>query len=169
MGLMVALRKALVGVEQIPLIISLAREIWLPTFYIYFSDDELNSLFSGMYTTEKLTEILNNPDYKFYIVENSAQNTIGYFATEVKKGYLKLDKIYVALDQQGLGIGKWMYEQIANGAKEMGLSEIQLNVNRRNAPAIAFYERLGFTILRSEDIPGPNGFIYDDFVMGIWV
>jgi len=169
MGFMVALRKVQVNSKHIPQIISLAREIWLPTFAVYFSEDELNSLFSGMYSPEHLTITLQNPKYRFYIVENSVKKSIGYFATEVKKDFLKLDKIYVAPDKQGLGFGKWMYEQIANEAKEMGLCEIQLNVNRRNAPAIAFYHRLGFKILRSEDIPGPNGFIYDDYIMGVEV
>ena len=165
MGQLVDLRFKKAVVADIPQLIELAKEIWLPTFAVYFTESELNSLFSGMYNTEKITADLENPHYAFYIVENSAQKSVGYFATSIKSDYLKLDKIYVSPNLQGQGIGKWIFNEIVRQARDRSLGMIQLNVNRRNAPAIAFYQKLGFIIIRSEDIPGPNGFIYDDFVM----
>ncbi|NEN23886.1 GNAT family N-acetyltransferase [Cryomorpha ignava] len=156
-------RKAFVA--DIPQLIDLAKEIWLPTFAVYFSETELNSLFSGMYNTDRITADLQNPHYALHIVENTAQKPVGYFATAIKPTYLKLDKIYVSPKLQGQGIGKWIFDEIVRQAREQSLDSIQLNVNRRNAPAISFYKKLGFKIIRSEDIPGPNGFVYDDFVM----
>lgn len=165
MGQLVNLNFRKAAVADIPQLIELAKEIWLPTFAIYFSEKELNSLFSGMYNSDKITSDLQNPQYAFYIVENSAQKSVGYFATTINSDYFKLDKIYVSPNLQGQGIGKWIFDEIVRQAGDHSLDSIQLNVNRRNAPAIAFYKKLGFIITRSEDIPGPNGFIYDDFVM----
>ena len=156
-------RKA--NVADIPQLIALAKEIWLPTFSVYFSESELSSLFSGMYNTERITADLQNPQYGFYIVEDFAQKKIGYFAVVIKADYLKLDKIYVSLKLQGRGIGKWIFNEVIRQARNSNLHSIRLNVNRRNEAAIAFYKKLGFNIIGSEDNPGPYGFVYDDFVM----
>lgn len=156
-------RKA--AVRDIPQLIALAREIWLPTFSVYFTKSELNSLFSGMYNTEKITSDLSNPQYAYFIVEDFSQKGIGYFATAINAEYLKLDKIYVSPILQGRGIGKWIFDEVVSQAQDNNLHFIRLNVNRRNSPAIAFYKKLGFTIVESIDIPGPNGFVYDDYVM----
>jgi ribosomal protein S18 acetylase RimI-like enzyme len=40
-----------------------------------------------------------------------------------------------------------------------------LNVNRNNS-ALNFYQRLGFTIQRKEDIAIGNGYLMEDYVMG---
>ena len=150
--------------SHIPQIIALAKAIWLPTFSAYFSENELNSLFTGMYNRQKLETLLQNKNYQFWIVENRA-HSVGYFATEIYPEFLKLDKIYVSPEMQRQGIGKWIFEDIMSYAQTKGIKQIQLNVNRRNTPAIDFYKNLGFVILKSEDIPGPNGFVYDDYVM----
>lgn len=155
--------------QEIPQIIDLAEKIWLPSFARYFEQDELNSLFSGMYNPEKLADTLRNSDYQFFFVQDPTGKTIGYFATENQGSTLKLDKIYVDPSLQRQGFGENIYHHIIRLAKEKGATKISLNVNRRNSSAIHFYLKLGFKIVRSEDIPGPNGFIYDDFVMEIFV
>ena len=164
---MVSLSKRKAGIDDIPLIIDLAKEIWLPAFSPYFTEKELSSLFQGMYNSEKIIKDILNPNYEFYIVENSQQLRVGYFATYRHPDFLKLDKIYVAPNLKGHGIGKWMYAEILQQAKLNHFQKIVLNVNRRNQPAIAFYKNLGFIIVKEEDIPGPNGFIYDDYIMEV--
>lgn len=164
---MVNLTKTKAGAEHISKIIDLAKEIWLPAFSPFFSEKELSSLFQGMYNSEKILKDIQDPLYEFYIVENSHQLCVGYFATYNYSDFLKLDKIYVAPKLKGQGIGKWMYKKILQQAKSGNFHKIVLNVNRRNKLAIDFYKNLGFAILREEDIPGPNGFIYDDYVMGV--
>ena len=43
---------------------------------------------------------------------------------------------------------------------------IELNVNRNN-PAINFYSRFGFKILRQGDFHIGNGFYMNDYIMGL--
>ena len=45
---------------------------------------------------------------------------------------------------------------------------IELNVNRNN-PAIGFYHRFGFQILRQGDFPIGNGYYMNDYIMGLEV
>ena len=164
MGRMVTHVKIEANTSHIPQIIALAKEIWLPTFAAFFSEKEINNLFTGMYNRQKLTYMLQNKNYQFCIVENLSP-AVGYFATSIYPDFLKLYKIYVLPEMQGQGIGKWIFNDIVSYAQTKAISSIQLNVNRRNIPAIDFYKRQGFVILKSEDIPGPNGFVYDDYVM----
>jgi len=164
---MVKLTKTQAGVGDISEIIDLAERMWLPAFSPYFSETELYSLFNGMYNSEKILAAIQNPSYEFYIVENLQHMRVGYFATYKTIEYLKLDKIYVAPELKGRGIGKWMYNEIIEQARQNNFRKILLNVNRRNRPAINFYKKLGFKVVKEEDIPGPNGFIYDDFVMEV--
>ncbi len=153
------------SLQDIPAIIAIAEKIWLPSFARYFEEYELNSLFSGMYTPQKLLETLNNPAYAFYFVKDEKGSTLGYFAIEMKSQTLKLDKIYVDPTIQRQGLGKIIFQHITELAEQKKAETIALNVNRRNSLAISFYKKLGFEIIRNEDIPGPNGFIYDDYVM----
>lgn len=153
------------GLQDIPGIIAIGERIWLPSFARYFEVDELNSLFSGMYNSVKLSEDLKKPSYEFYFVKDKNGNEVGYFAVEIKNPVLKIDKIYVDPSIQRQGLGKKIYRHITEIAKEKKAKTIALNVNRRNSSAIRFYSKLGFKIIRSEDIPGLNGFIYDDYVM----
>lgn len=153
------------GPEDIPEIISIGKKIWLPSFARYFRDEELYNLFTGMYNSDKLLETLNSPYYEFYFVRDENFNDVGYFAIEIKTPVLKIDKIYVDPALQRQGLGKKVIDHIYLIATENNIQTITLNVNRRNSSAISFYSKLGFKIIRSEDIPGPNGFIYDDYVM----
>lgn len=164
---MVKLNFSKAGLKDIPEIIAIGEKIWLPSFARYFKEDELNSLFSGMYNSQKLTATLNNPAYKFYFAKAEKGNNVGYFAIEMKDETIRLDKIYVDPTIQRQGFGKIIYEHILEIAKEKNAKTLTLNVNRRNSSAINFYKKLGFEVIRSENIPGPNGFIYDDFVMEI--
>lgn len=157
------------GFQDIPAIIAIGEKIWLPSFARYFEENELNNLFSGMYNSIKLSQTLKNPAYEFYFVKDENRDDLGYFAIEIKNLILKIDKIYVDPSIQRQGLGKKIYCHITDIAKEKKAKTIALNVNRRNSSAINFYTKLGFTIIRSEDIPGPNGFVYDDYVMEVAV
>lgn len=51
--------------------------------------------------------------------------------------------LYVRPDRQGLGLGRWLFDELAAFLAERGSTEIRLAVVDGNVPAIAFYERLG--------------------------
>ncbi len=76
----------------------------------------------------------------------------------------KLHKIYVLPSQQGKGSGKFIIDQLTNAMKIKGASALQLNVNRNN-PAKSFYEKIGFAVIKEEDIDIGSGYFMNDYVM----
>lgn len=80
-------------------------------------------------------------------------------------GEIKLDKLYVRTDRQRQGYGAALIEHTCERAARLGYERIVLAVNKRNAAAIAAYEKHGFRTREAvvKDIGG--GFVMDDYVM----
>lgn len=161
---MVSFQFQKVDASQSETIMALARKIWLPTFAPYFTSKELESLFSGMYGYEPLKDWFAMEGNHMYIVK-SEKGKHGYFAFALKDSKFWLDKIYVDTNLQGTGLGKKISEFIEQKAKELNFDSLSLRVNRRNKNAIDFYIHGGFVIEESIDFQGPNGFVYDDYIM----
>lgn len=57
-----------------------------------------------------------------------------------------------------------MIDHVIETIKSRGATSLQLNVNRQN-PAQHFYKKLGFLVIKEEDIDIGSGFFMNDFVM----
>jgi len=66
---------------------------------------------------------------------------------------------------QSQGVGKALVESVFEEIHELGGTELHLNVNRNNK-ALDFYRRMGFDILREEDINIGSGYFMNDYVLG---
>jgi len=86
-------------------------------------------------------------------------------AVEKHADFLKLDKVYIHPSMHGKGLGGEAMNKVEEIASDASLSTIQLRVNRENDSAIAFYKNRNFTITKSIDFPGPDGFLYEDYLM----
>ena len=60
--------------------------------------------------------------------------------------------------------GKFVLNHIQNDILTKGAKTLQLNVNRNNI-AKTFYEKLGFKVIRTEDIDIGNGYFMNDYIM----
>jgi ribosomal protein S18 acetylase RimI-like enzyme len=66
-------------------------------------------------------------------------------------------------ENHGKGYGKLLVDEVINHISAKGIEVLELNVNRFNN-ARTFYERIGFQVVREEDVPvGP--YFMNDFVM----
>jgi ribosomal protein S18 acetylase RimI-like enzyme len=158
----VAFKKA--SIQDLPLIYELAEEIWIPAFAPLFAETQLRALYQGMYNDKLLINWLKQKENDFFIALFDGQPK-GYYATENHQKYLKLDKLYVHPDLQGQGVGKKILQEIVNHCRKKGIPSIELRVNRGNDGAIGFYKKYGFEIEKSVDFEGPNGFLYEDYIM----
>ncbi len=144
-------------------LLALSKKIWLPTFAPLFTEEELASIYGDMYKRQKVEESILDPTYFMFFVDSDKR--IGYGAIQKDGDVMMLDKIYIDPDLQGKGFGKKCLEWVEGQAREKNCEKIKLRVNRRNKGAIGFYEKLGFEIVETIDFDGPNGYIYDDYIM----
>ena len=77
----------------------------------------------------------------------------------------KLHKIYLHPDRQGRGLGSRLLQHCEQQARAAGARRLILAVNKRNAKAIAAYQRNGFVIAESVVTDIGHGFVMDDFIM----
>lgn len=81
-----------------------------------------------------------------------------------------LDKLYVLPELKGKGFGKALVEYVIQEAKKLYPDGclIRLDVNKVNS-ARAFYEKLGFKVIRDWDAPIGEGFVMNGITMDLTI
>ncbi|GAB3326693.1 GNAT family N-acetyltransferase [Larkinella ripae] len=111
-------------------------------------DAYIKSAFSTEQTRRELLDTKN----RFFVLVDSEPDLIGY-AKLVKnrpprqlKGQhaIEIQRLYVAADQIGKGLGKLLMNHCLEQARLEGYKTVWLGVWERNVRAIRFYEQLGF-------------------------
>lgn len=77
----------------------------------------------------------------------------------------KLHKLYLLPELHGHGLGSRLLQHVEHEARKLGGCRMILTVNKRNAKAIAAYQRNGFVIAESVVTDIGGGFVMDDYVM----
>jgi diamine N-acetyltransferase len=147
---------------DIPTIQELAQTIWPATFEQILSAAQIEYMLGKMYDTDTLSKQITSQKITFIFICTVDQKH-GFCAYEpVNEHLVKIHKFYLLPQSQGLGLGKKTIDYIQNVYPKASL---QLNVNKYNSQAIAFYQKTGFKIVAEEVIPMEHGFVMDDFVM----
>ena len=143
----------------------LAQEIWPATYREILSEDQINYMMNLIYSPDSLKNQIVDKKHSFIIVEEN-ESPIGFASYSIsdRPGIYKLHKIYVKLNQQGRGLGKYIIDFIVNSIKPAAAAALHLNVNRQNK-ARYFYEKIGFKVIREEDIDIGNNYFMNDYVM----
>jgi GNAT superfamily N-acetyltransferase len=145
------------GTGEIPRIIKLAWDIWPEWYWPVIGPEQIAFMLGSIYQPEALESQMENGQ-QFFIL--TLQNRDAGFLA-IRNG--KLEKLYLRPEFRGKGLGSTMLEFAAQKMKEANISSMELNVNRFN-PALPFYLRNEFSILREDDIPfGP--FFLNDFIL----
>ncbi|MFZ8974235.1 MAG: GNAT family N-acetyltransferase, partial [Pseudomonadales bacterium] len=84
----------------------------------------------------------------------------------IKAGQVHLDKLYLSLSHQRLGLGQWMLNHIEAQAMTLSAELVTLNVNKHNQKAIKAYHRAGYHHLQSVLEAIGAGFYVDDYIYG---
>lgn len=155
------IRKAYRG--DISLIRDMAYKIWPQAYASILSQQQIDYMLNLLYSEKTLHEQMEQ-NIEFIIVYDGV-DPVGFAsfgATE--PDVYKLHKIYVLPSQQGRGAGRFIIDQLVKAIKTKNVSSLQLNVNRQNNAKI-FYEKLGFVVIKEEDIDIGNGYFMNDYVM----
>ncbi|MFC3079440.1 GNAT family N-acetyltransferase [Phenylobacterium terrae] len=65
------------------------------------------------------------------------------FSTWSGRPYLHMDCLYLEAPMRGTGLGRRLMDEVFAAARQAGCAEVQWQTPPWNAPAIAFYRRLG--------------------------
>lgn len=154
--------------KDIPTIQELSKIVWPVTFASILSEEQIAYMMEMMYSKEALTKQMNEDEHHYILIKDELDDFLGYLSYQhiVESSYTKIHKIYVLPNQQGKGIGKTFIDYVIDEAKKQNYKTLKLNVNRYNK-ALGFYERLGFSISKTENIDIGNGFLMEDYVMSM--
>lgn len=149
--------------HDIEIIQDIANKSWFATYSGINSDEQNNYMFLKWYSRESLeNQILNGQS--FWILHHNNKAVAYASISRANDTQFKLHKIYLLPELQGQGLGKKLLGFIEEIVKIKGASELLLNVNRHNK-AVFFYKRLGYEILREEDIAFDQYWM-NDYLMG---
>ena len=119
------------------------------------------------YSPASLRRQMKEEKQLFLMVEEG-EEAVGFAAWSPAEepGVFKLNKLYVQTGRQGKGMGKALLEFIFDNVRSRGGKILRLNVNRYNK-ARQFYEKMGFVVVREEDVPIGNNYFMNDYVMEV--
>jgi ribosomal protein S18 acetylase RimI-like enzyme len=156
-----ALRKAFP--HDIPLIRDMAYKIWPVTYGGILTKDQLDYMLDLLYSEKKLGEDMEKGIQFAMLYDGVAP--IGFASIGMTEPQVyKLHKLYVMPGYQGKGAGRFIINELIKVIKRKGAATLLLNVNRNN-PAKSFYEKLGFTVIKEEDVDIGNDYFMNDYVM----
>ncbi len=151
--------------QDIPAIIEIAERTWWPSYSNILSADQIRYMLDTIYSPALIKEQISGGSQTYMVLkDDDSPKAFASFSKRMEEsGVYKLHKLYVLPETQGKGYGKILIQHVKERLSQKGIHILDLNVNRFNR-AKNFYERIGFQILREEDIPvGP--YWMNDFVM----
>ena len=151
--------------NELPIVKDLAYRIWPSTYKEILSQEQMAYMLNWMYSIETLEESLESDHYFFAIFDED--EALGFLDVELncpKTSGMKLQKIYVLPEKQGLGLGKKLLNFAIDFGKKQGVNHLTLQVNRFNK-AVNFYRHAGFEIIDEQDFDIGNGYFMNDYVM----
>jgi GNAT superfamily N-acetyltransferase len=155
----------LASIEDVPTIVKIAYDTWFVTYEDVISQAQIEYMFGEMYTPESIFKQMDFYKHAFLILYQ-ADRPIGfasYGKLEEPINTYKLHKLYLLPSEQNKGFGRILLSEVEKEVAGLGANYLHLNVNRKN-PALSFYEKLGYEIIETVDIPFAE-FWLNDFIL----
>ncbi len=144
----------------------MARSIWPEVYRKIISMEQITYMIERMYAPKTIASEVRNSGIQYHwILKNGGR--IGFLAYgPLQKGEAcTLHKLYLLPRNHGTGIGSFALIQLIQKMKALGVSELNLRVNRHNKDAIRCYERNGFRKTGEDCLDIGGGHVMDDFLM----
>lgn len=136
---------------DIPVITQIIEATWEPTYRHIIPAEQIRYMQQEIYAPASLAKQLQENQI-FFILYQEGQPAGFASYSQYSPDTFKLNKIYLHPAYQGLGLGKSLIKHIEQEACRRGGTYLILNVNRHNQ-AKHFYEKQGYAVLKTEDIP----------------
>jgi ribosomal protein S18 acetylase RimI-like enzyme len=150
--------------HDIAILRGLADRIWRASYAGTISQLQMEYMLGWMYAEETIRRELVE-GVRWEIVCHDECDA-GYFSVTVGADCVaKLNKLYLAPELQGQGLGQKILARVFAVAAQNGASEVRLQVNKANIRAQRAYERFGFRRLEAAVFDIGGGFVMDDYIM----
>ena len=100
--------------------------------------------FSDPWSVNSITSELNNP-LSLWVVAMDGDNLAGYVGSQTVLGWADMMNLAVAPEYRRLGIGEKLVAQLVKWLRDNQTTCLTLEVRVSNSPAIALYQKMGFT------------------------
>ncbi|MCM4167918.1 Spermidine/spermine N(1)-acetyltransferase [Arenibacter antarcticus] len=137
--------------KDLDTLVQLGKRTFIEAFKEKNNPDDFNEYLETAFNREVYSRELEERLTSYFFIYKSAV-IVGYFKvnqgesqTDIKDdNAMELERIYVLRKFQGLGIGKWILNQVMEMARAKNKRYLWLGVWEYNGKAIEFYLRHGF-------------------------
>jgi diamine N-acetyltransferase len=148
---------------DIPLLRDLCLQVWPQTYAPILAPAQIEYMLEMMYSPQSLTQQLQ--DGATFLLCYDATTPVGFASYKaLGQGAYKLDKLYVLMNHQSKGVGRFFIEHIVQTITPLGARSLELQVNKHNN-AKQFYERNHFQVAYEKVLEIGNGYVMDDYIM----
>lgn len=137
--------------EDADILRSLLAETFSDTFASMNTPEDMELYLNQAFARDRILEELRNQDSAFYLLYQDDRPAgclkLNEAAAQTENGdphSLEIERIYVAKEFQGTGLGSRLMDEAVRLAAEQKKEYIWLGVWEKNERAIRFYERKGF-------------------------
>lgn len=137
--------------DDLPVIQNVLWKTWMDEYSSFVPEADLKSYFSEHYDLEALTDLSQNPLVSGYVAEVDG-TVVGFMRTtkdwEENKFFVSSVYILPAFQKKGLGLA--LMKKAAEEAAAAHLDRLWVGVMVQNSDARAWYERMGYVVMRTE-------------------
>ena len=153
--------------EDINALCTLAKIAWHETYDRLLPKGQPEYMIEKFQSPAAVREQMAHGGYEYYLIfeGETAAGFLGIAPKAEKEEELFLSKLYLLCAFHGKKIAGKALAFAENRAKELGLREIRLTVNKQNLHAKEVYSHCGFQVTDSVISGIGSGFVMDDFVM----
>ena len=132
---------------DLPTIQRLLLDTWLDAYGSFIPPADLAGYLHTQYSQSKLEALFDDPDVTGLVAEAD-----GALAGYAKLYHARADQrfyvhqLYILPAKQGLGLGHRLMACAEERARELGADRIWLGVMVKNAQALAWYNKMGYTV-----------------------
>ena len=150
-----------IGVESVEMLSKLAQKAYRDHYLHIWKNDNADWYVNKCFLVEPLTQELNEPNNKFYIISEN-EKPLGFLKLvlqyplsindKIEPNMLYLERIYFIKEAVGRGIGEQTMQLAFQKAAEWAYNGLWLSAMDSSLKPIAFYKRMGFEIVATKQL-----------------
>ncbi len=134
--------------DEAPELSELRRQVWQTTYRGIYPDDMIDN-FDFSFHNERNLMFIQSPNFLVYFILDGTDK-IGYLILRTKDPF-HLQSLYLLSSYRGKGIGTMAFDFVRAYCQEHGISQFDLDCHPDNTRSLAFYAKMGGTIIRRDE------------------